>query len=132
MHTVLLVLVLLVVAGLIVFTFIVSFSSSKGEQSMASLSQFLRSINTRFDAHDPINVEQERKEMEILQNRVKVCCDEQTISNNNDLRSLFKTLCNHISITCDLSNLPDRSSWIKLKVVTSNFDDTYFHSIAKA
>jgi hypothetical protein len=94
---------------------------------MLSLVQYLSLFDTKFKALGGIDAEAERKEMEILQNKVKACCGQQEISSNTGLKLLMARLCKKISEACARSNAVDQASWLKLKELTSSFEDTYFH-----
>jgi hypothetical protein len=113
--------------GIIVYSLITSFSSTKAGQSMVLLTNYLSIFDAKFEAHTKINAESERKEMELLQNKVKACCEQKEISSNTGLKLLMAGLCKKIGEACTLSNEVDKTSWLKLKELTFSFEDTYFH-----
>jgi hypothetical protein len=117
---------ILIATAIIVYSLITSFSSTKAGQSMLSLTQYLSQFDSKFKAPGRIDAEAERKEMELLQNKVKACCEQKEISSNTGLKLLTSGLRKKINEACARSNAVDQASWIKLKEVTSNFEDTYF------
>ena len=127
MNTPFQILLILIAIAIIVFSLVTSFSSTKAGQSMLLLTNYLSLFYAKFEAHTRIDAEAERKEMEILQNKVKACCGKQEISSNAGLKLLIGVLCKRISEASTFSNAVDKASWIKLKEVTLGFEDTYFH-----
>lgn len=133
MHTFQLALSIAAITALIVYAFIVSFSSNRGTQYLADMTSSLRLLNARFEANETINADNERKEMEILQNKVKTACDRKSITADQELGVSFATLRQHVTRIADGPSVTDRSAWIKLKALTCSFDDSYFgHSSNRA
>jgi hypothetical protein len=75
----------------------------------------------------PINPEFERKEMEILQNKIKTSSKRLRISGDKDLQQLFDSNCKYIQSAMIDVNLANRSSWIKFRELMLSFDQLYFH-----
>ena len=93
---------------------------------MLLLTSYLSFFDAKFEAHTRIDAEAERKEMELLQNKVKACCEQLEISSNTKLKLLIAGICQKISGASARSNEVDKASWLKLKEVTFSFKDTYF------
>jgi hypothetical protein len=122
--------ILLVVglAGLLVLMIIACIKFTKGPINTDALKKQLRSLQLKFGTAALINPELERKEMEILQNKIKTSSEQLTISRDKDLQELFASNCKYIqSVMIDV-NLLNRSSWIKFKELMFSFDDFYFRA----
>jgi hypothetical protein len=88
----------------------------------------LRSLQLKFVTAALINPDLERKEMEILQNKIKTSSNPLIISGDDDLKLLFGSNCNYIQSAMMDVNLENRSSWIKFKELMFSFDYLYFHA----
>lgn len=118
---------ILIATAIIVYSLVTSFSSTKSGQSMLVFTNYLSLFDAKFEAHTRIDAEAERKEMELLQNRVKANCEQNEISSNTSLKLMMAGLCKKISEGCIRSNEVDKASWLKLKELTVSFEDTYLH-----
>jgi hypothetical protein len=128
MLTIILPQVLLIVgfAGLLVLLITTCIKFTKGPINADALKRQLRSLQLKFVTAASINPEMERKEMEILQNRIKTSSNTSIISGDDDLKLLFGSNCKYIQSAMMDVNLENRSSWIKFKELMFSFDDLYF------
>jgi len=88
----------------------------------------LRSLQLKFLSYALINPEAERKEMEILQNKIKTSSNQVSISGDKDLKQLLASNCKYIQLAMTDVNLANRSSWIKFRELMFSFDNFYFHT----
>ncbi|HWI91554.1 MAG TPA: hypothetical protein VNT20_09790 [Flavisolibacter sp.] len=115
-------------AGLVVLLVTTCIKFTKGPINTDALKTQLRSLQLKFVTAALINPELERKEMEILQNKIKTSSDQSAISRDNDLKLLFASNCQYIQSEMNNTTLKNRSSWVKFKELMSSFDDFYFHA----
>src|SRR3954454_4331148 len=83
-------------AGSLVLLVATCIKFTKGPINTAALKTQLRSLQLKFVTAALINPELERKEMEILQNKIKTSSHQLTISGDNDLKLLFDSNCKYI------------------------------------
>jgi len=114
--------------GLLVLFVTTCFKSTKGPVNTDALKNQLRSLQLKFVTAALVDPEFERKEMEILQNKIKTSSNPSVISGDPDLKLLFDSNCKYIQSEMNNVNLEDRSSWIKLKELMFSFDHLYFHT----
>jgi hypothetical protein len=115
-------------AGLLVLLVTTCIKFTKGPINTAALKNQLRSLQLKFVTAALINPELERKEMEILQNKIKTSSAQLTISGDKDLQQLFDSNCKYIQSAMTDANLVNRSSWIKFKELMFSFGDLYFRA----
>jgi hypothetical protein len=114
--------------GLLVLLVAACVKFTKGPINTEALKKQLRSLQLKFVSAALINPELERKEMELLQNKIKTSSNTSIISGDHDLRLLFSSNCKYIQSEMNNVNLENRSSWIKFKELMFSFDHLYFHS----
>jgi hypothetical protein len=119
-------LLILGLAGLFVLLVTTCIKFTKGPINTAALKNQLRSLQLKFVTAALINPELERKEMEILQNKIKTSSNPSIISNDNDLKLLFDSNCKYIQSEMNNTNLENRSAWIKFRELMFGFDKFYF------
>lgn len=112
--------------GLFVLLVTACVKFTRGPADTAALKTQLRSLQLKFVSAVFINPELERKEMEILQNKIKTSSNPMRISGDNDLKQLFASNCNYIQSVMTDVNLPNMSSWIKFKELMFSFGNFYF------
>jgi hypothetical protein len=122
------ILIIIGLAGLLVLTVTTCIKSTKGPLDTAALKRQLRSLQLKFVSFASINPQVERKEMEILQNKIKTSSSQVSISGDKDLKQLLASNCRYILLAMTDMNLADRSSWIKFRELMFSFDDFYFHT----
>ena len=122
------VLLIVVLLGLLVLLVRTCIKFTKGPLSTTALKQQLLQLQSKFVSSALINPEVERKEMEILQNKIKTSSDQLTISGDKDLQELFASNRKYIQSIMGDVNLTNRSSWIKFKELMFGFGDFYFHA----
>ena len=122
------VLLIVVLLGLLVLLVRTCVKFTKGPLSTTALKQQLLQLQSKFVSSALINPEVERKEMEILQNKIKTSSDQLTISGDKDLQELFASNRKYIQSIMGDVNLTNRSSWIKFKELMFGFGDFYFHA----
>jgi hypothetical protein len=115
-------------AGLVVLLVTTCIKFTKGPLNTNTLKKQLRSLQLKFVTAALINPELERKEMEILQNKIKTSSEQSIISGDKDLRQLSASNCKYIQSAMIDMNLANRSSWIKFKELMFSFDEFYFTS----
>jgi len=120
------VLLIVVLAGLLVVLVTTCIKFTKGPINTAALKTQLRSLQLKFVTAAVINPELERKEMEILQNKIKTSSNPLIISGDHDLKLLFDSNCKYIQSEMNNTNLVNRSSWIKFRELMFGFDKFYF------
>jgi len=120
------VLLIVVSAALLVLLVTTCIKFTKGPINTAALKNHLRSLQLKFVTAALINPELERKEMEILQNKIKSSSNPSIISGDDDLKLLFGSNCKYIQSEMDNANLENRSSWIKFRELMFGFDKLYF------
>ena len=120
------VLLIVVLAGLLVLLVTTCIKFTKGPINTAALKTQLRSLQLKFVTAAVVNPELERKEMEILQNKIKTSSNQSIISGDHDLKLLFDSNCKYIQSEMNNTNLPNRSSWIKFRELMFGFDKFYF------
>ena len=121
------VLLIVVLLGLLVLLVRTCVKFTKGPLSTTALKQQLLQLQSKFVSSALINPEVERKEMEILQNKIKTSSDQLAISGDKDLQELFASNRKYIQSIMGDVNLTNRSSWIKFKELMFGFGDFYFH-----
>jgi hypothetical protein len=122
------ILLVVAVAGLFILMITTCTKFTKGPINTDALKTRLRSLQFKFVTSASIDPEWERKEMEILQNKIKTTNRQSNISDDQDLRQLFASNCNYIQSAMMDVNLTNRSSWIKLKGLMFSFNEFYFHA----
>jgi hypothetical protein len=122
------ILLIFVVGGLLGLLVVTCIKFTKGPFNTAALKKQLRSLQLKFVTATPINPESERKEMEILQNKIKTSSAQLTISGDKDLQQLFDSNCKYVQSATTDANLVNRSSWIKFKELMFSFGDLYFRA----
>lgn len=122
------ILLIVVLLGLLVLLVRTCIKFTKGPLSTTALKQQLLQLQSKFVSSALINPEVERKEMEILQNKIKTSSDQLTISGDKDLQELFASNRKYIQSIMGDVNLTNRSSWIKFKELMFGFGDFYFHA----
>lgn len=122
--------VLLIVGlgALIVFLVTTCIKFTKGPISTDDLKRQLRLLQLKFVTAETINPDVERREMEILQNKIKTSNDALIISDDNDLKLLSGSNCKYIQLEMDNVNLANRTSWIQFRELMLGFDKFYFHN----
>jgi len=120
------VLLIVVLAGLLVLLVTTCIKFTKGPINTAALKTQLRSLQLKFVTAAVVNPELERKEMEILQNKIKTSSNQSIISGDHDLKLLFDSNCKYIQSEMNNTNLANRSSWIKFRELMFGFDKFYF------
>jgi hypothetical protein len=115
-------------AGLLVLMVTTCIKFTKGPINTDALKKQLRSLQLKFVTAALINPELERKEMEILQNKIKTSSNALTISGDHDLKMLFASNCQYIQSAIADVNLLNKSSWIKFKELMFSFDAFFFHA----
>jgi len=115
-------------AALIVLLVTVCTKFTKGPISTDALKKQLRLLQLKFVTAETINPEMERKEMEILQNKIKTSSNALIISDDNDLKLLSDSNCKYIQSEMDNINLTNRSSWIQFRELMLGFDKLYFQN----
>jgi hypothetical protein len=122
--------VLLIVGlgALIVFLVTTCIKFTKGPISTDALKRQLRLLQLKFVTAETINPDVERREMEILQNKIKTSNDALIISDDNDLKLLSGSNCKYIQLEMDNVNLANRSSWIQFRELMLGFDRFYFQN----
>lgn len=122
--------VLLIVGlgALIVFLVTTCIKFTKGPISTDALKRQLRLLQLKFVTAETINPDVERREMEILQNKIKTSNDALIISDDNDLKLLSGSNCKYIQLEMDNVNLANRSSWVQFRELMLGFDRFYFQS----
>ena len=122
--------VLLIVGlgALIVFLVTTCIKFTKGPISTDALKRQLRLLQLKFVTAETINPDVERREMVILQNKIKTSNDVLIISDDNDLKLLSGSNCKYIQLEMDNVNLANRSSWIQFRELMLGFDRFYFQN----
>src|SRR6476620_3942369 len=121
--------ILIVVLGVLIALLISTcMKSTKSSFNTDALKTQLRSLQLKFVTAALINPELERKEMEILQNKVKTSSHPLVISDDYDLKLLFDSNCKYIQSEMNNTDLTSRSSWIKFRDLMLGFDDLYFRA----
>jgi hypothetical protein len=126
------ILLVTVVAGLFIIVLYVCTKSTKETLSITALKNYLNDLQIKFKNPLTINAETERGALERLLNNVKTSCDEKLISSNIDLKGIFDKTCKQIKSITESKEVGTRSSWQKLKDLTSSFNEFYFLKINKA
>lgn len=121
-------LLIVVLAGLLVLLVTTCIKFTKGPINTDALKRQLRSLQLKFVTAALINPDLERKEMEVLQNKIKTSNNPLMISGDNDLKLLFASNCKYIHSEMSNTSLANRSSWIKFRELMCGFDDFYFHA----
>jgi hypothetical protein len=120
------VLLIIVLAGLLVLLVTTCTKFTKGPINTAALKNQLRSLQLKFVTAALINPDLERKEMEILQNKLKTTSNPSIISGDHDLKQLFGNNCKYIQSEMNNTNLENRSGWIKFRALMFGFEKLYF------
>jgi len=112
--------------GLLVLLVNTCLKFTKGPLDTANLKKRLGLLQLKFVSAALINPEAERREIEILQNKIKTSSSLMRISSDKDLRQLFASNCKYIQSEMADVNLLERSSWIKFRELMFSFDEFYF------
>jgi hypothetical protein len=120
------ILLVTVVAGLFIIVLYVCTKSTKETLSITALKNYLNDLQIKFKNPLTINAETERGALERLLNNVRTSCDEKLISSNIDLKGMFDKTCKQIKSITVSKEVGTRSSWQKLKDLTSSFNEFYF------
>jgi translation elongation factor EF-1beta len=123
-------LLIAVVVGLIVLMVSVCVKSTAGPLSMAALKDHLRLLQSKFASQAPVDPEQERIEMEKLENNIKAACPQKVISGNSELKALFLTNYHTVEVITGNQQTANRTEWLKLRELMSGFNDLYFQKRA--
>jgi len=115
-------------AGLLVLLVTTCIKFTKGPLDTAALKKQLRLLQLKSVSAALINPETERKEIEILQNKIKTSSNQVSISGDKDLKQLLASNCKYIQLAMTDMNLADRSSWIKFRELMFSFDEFYFRA----
>lgn len=119
-----------VVAGLIVLMVSACIKSTAGPLSMTALKDHLRLLQSKFASQAPVDPEQERIEMEKLENSIKANCPQKAISGNAELKALFLTNYHTVEVITGNNKTANRTEWLKLRELMSGFNDLYFQRSA--
>lgn len=119
-----------VVVGLIVLMISVCVKSTAGPLSMTALKDHLRLLQSKFASQTPVDPEQERIEMEKLENNIKANCPQKDISRNAELKTLFLTNYHTVEVITGNNQTANRTEWLKLRELMSGFNDLYFQKTA--
>ena len=92
-------------AGLLVLLVTTCIKFTKGPFDTAALKKQLRLLQLKFVSAALINPEAERKEIEILQNKIKTSSNQMSISGDTDLKQLFASNCKYIQSALADENL---------------------------
>ena len=122
------ILMIIGLAGLLVLLVTTCIKFTRGPLDTAALKKQLRLLELKFVSAALVNPETERKEIEILQNKIKTSSNQMSISGDMDLRQLFASNCNYIQTAMTDANLANRSSWIKFRELMFSFVDFYFRT----
>lgn len=106
--------------------FFACFRSTKGAVSTAALLLQLQQLHAKFMSAERIDPEIERKEMEIIQNKIKTASDAAVISGNPDLKKMFGLNCQSIASVLNTEGLTDRTAWLKFNALMIDFNFLYF------
>lgn len=93
---------------------------------MTALKDHLRLLKSKFDSKAHIDPEQERIEMEKLENNIKANCPQKDISRNAELKTLFLTNYHTVEVITGNNQTANRTEWLKLRELMSGFNDLYF------
>lgn len=121
-------LLIFVLAGLLLLLVTTCIKFTKGPISTDALKKQLRLLQLKFVTAAHISPELERKEMEILQNKIKTSSNPLIISSDNELKLLFASNCKYIQSEITNMKLENRSSWIKFKELMFSFYEFYFRA----
>ena len=122
------ILMIIGLAGLLVLLVTTCIKFTRGPLDTAALKKQLRLLELKFVSAALVNPETERKEIEILQNKIKTSSNPMSISGDMDLRQLFASNCKYIQTAMTDANLANRSSWIKFRELMFSFVDFYFRT----
>ena len=114
--------------GLLVLLVNTCLKFTKGPLDTANLKKRLGLLQLKFVSAALINPEAERREIEILQNKIKTSSSLMRISSDKDLRQLFASNCKYIQSEMADVNLLERSSWLKFRELMFSFDEFYFRN----
>lgn len=115
----------LLVAGLLVMTFIVGGATTAGKRSIAALRAHLQGLQSRMADPGTLDPEAEREDMEVLLNKVKATCEQPAISGSRELAELFGRT--HTTMQAiDQQQVRKRGSWLQFKGITNSFYELYF------
>jgi len=119
------------VLGLLIVTFIVSLTSTKGSLALATLRNHLNLLQIRFNKSSIMNAEEERSDIEKLINDVKAACPKHIISHDVNLKAKLHLVYMQISSIADNRSDVTKTSWIKLRAVAYDFGESYVPGFAK-
>lgn len=122
---------ILVVTGLLVVTFVVSGATTAGKRSIATLKAHLQGLQSRMADPGNLDPEAEREDMEVLLNKVKATCEQPVITGNRELAQLFGRT--HTTMQAiDQGQVRKRGAWLQFKGVTNSFYEQYFPRLASS
>lgn len=124
------VVLILVVAGLLVMTFIAGGTATAGKHSIAALKNYLQGLQSRMAEPGTLDPEAEREDMEVLLNKVKATCEQPVISGNRELAELFGRTHDTMQ-AIDPGQVRKRGSWLQFRSVTDSFYELYFPGLVK-
>lgn len=125
-------LLLVVVIGLVVMAVTAAMKYTKGNSSLVELQYYLKALQLRLTTPSTMDAEKERVEIDALLNRLKTTLPQKTITENEELKSLFGTTSQQIKIITDSKETGLRTSWQKLKNVVYDFDEFYYPKTMRA
>jgi hypothetical protein len=120
------ILLILLVLGLFITMFYACFNSAKGPSSITNLKAHLNLLKIKFANHTPVDPHEERCVMESLQNRIKTSCNQNLISENEDLKALFSFNCQFINGMMKTAEPSNKTQWLKYGALMNDFNDQYF------
>jgi hypothetical protein len=117
------------VLGLFVLLFDCCFMDRKGAESIRIFKAYLRQLHKKLSGNAPVDPDQERLLLEVLQNRIKVTNFAGKISGNPGLRYLYVKTYNLVA-ECELRNASENHvGWLRLNELMKGFYDMYFMHI---
>lgn len=119
-------LLVIIVAGLLMLMVSVCVKNIKGPLSSGAIKRQLLLLHSKLRTPNLVDPDMERGEMEKLQNKIKTSCSVETISGDNNLKSLFHDNGVLIQEVLRQQHLENRSGWIKLNALLSGFGMQYF------
>ena len=125
------VLMIVVVGGLFAVMIMACMRFTKGPVSVVDMKDYLIRLQKKFIAQKAINPEQERIEMEKLQNKIKGSCDRGVISSNGELKDLFGENCASIRAIMAHEHIGDKMAWLKFRELMFSFNSFYFQPVVQ-
>ena len=126
MFTIPQVLIVLFVVVLVVVTIFVSLQTTKNNTSLTLLKKHLFLLASRFEANTAIDPEDERQQLEMLQKKVKASCEQHVITADSELKILVEDVCREVKRSSQIEEVPNKSSWLKLRELMQSFNASYF------